>query len=261
MGDARIAVVTGGASGIGRAAALRLARDGDFVVVADVNKAAADDVAAEIRAAGGEAAARMLDVADADAVEAFAAAVWAEHGAVGVLVNSAGILQNPTTVADMPLDEHDRVWAVNYRGTYLCCRAFGARMVAAAGGTIVNIASVAGFRSFPLPAYAPGKAAIVSLTQELAGDFGTSGVRVNAVAPGYVLSPAMKARIDSGHRDPTTMERTTPMGRLILPEEIADGIHFLCSDAARAITGVTLPIDGGWLAGVTYLTYGGIRRN
>lgn len=261
MAAARIALVTGGASGIGRATARRLAADGDFVVVADINAANATESVRLIEAAGGRAAAVRLDVADAAAVDRAVDSIEREHGPVEVLVNCAGVLQNAARVEDMDLEEHDRVWAINYRGTYLCCRAWGPRMAARGKGAIVNIGSIAGLGIFPLPAYSPGKAAIHSLTRALAGDLGPRGVRVNAVAPGYVLTEALKARIEAGQRDPSVMEAQSTLGRIVTPEDIAEGIRFLVSDAARAITGITLPIDCGWLSGITYNTYSGLKRN
>ena len=249
----RRVVVTGGASGIGRACAERFARGGDDVVVADVNADGARRAAEKIAADGGAARAAALDVADRGQVEALAR----ELGRVDALVNSAGILQNATRLVDMDMDEHDRIWAVNYRGTYLCCRAFAPAMRAAGRGAIVNVSSTSAARAFPLHAYGPAKAAIDSLTAVLAADLGVDGVRVNAVTPGYVLSDQMQARIDAGLRDPAKMREQSALGRMVEPAEIADGAYFLCSDAARAITGAALPIDAGWLARVTYVQHPG----
>ncbi len=249
----RIVVVTGGASGIGRACAARFARAGDSVVVADIDSAAAERVAGEIAESGGAARHVALDVAEASAVEALAH----DLGPVDTLVNSAGVLQNATRLATMDLDEYDRIWAVNYRGTYLCCRAFGLAMQSAGRGAIVNVSSTSAARAFPLHAYGPGKAAIDRLTAILAADLGPDGVRVNAVMPGYVRSAQMQARIDAGLRDPAMMEAQSAFGRMVEPAEIAEGVYFLCSDAARAITGIVLPIDAGWLARVTYVQHPG----
>jgi len=252
MTGQRVVVITGGASGIGRASADRFAAAGDTVVLADVNEemgtAAADDL-------GVNASFRRLDVANDADVAAFAADVERDVGPVDILVNSAGLLQNKATTQAQPLDEHDRIWAVNYRGTYAMCRAFGPPMMARGSGAIVNIASVNSFTPLPLPAYNPTKVAVEGLTRLLAGEFGPGGVRVNAVAPGFTLTPALQARIESGHRDPAGMEGLSTLGRLVLPKEVADAIFFLASDAASAITGVNLPVDCGYLAGISYNTY------
>lgn len=257
MAEPRVVVVTGGGSGIGRATARRFAAGGDRVVVADIDAAGGARVVAQIEAAGGAAEYRHVDVAEEASVAALCDGVHADHGAAGVLVNSAGILQNVSAIATFDLAEHDRVWAINYRGTYLCCRAFATRMPGAGGGCIVNISSTSSHRSFPLHAYGPGKAAIDRLTSILAAELGEHGIRVNAVVPGYVLTEQMQARIDAGKRDPQMMYDQAALGRMVAPEEIADGIWFLCSDAARAITGISMPIDAGWLATVDYRQHPG----
>ncbi|MDP6342277.1 MAG: SDR family oxidoreductase [Alphaproteobacteria bacterium] len=248
----RIVLVTGGASGIGLALARRFAAAGDRVVLADIQDQAGEAAATEL---GGEASYRHLDVADEGAVEPAMADIETDIGPLEVLVNSAGLLQNRAAIATMPLDEHDRIWAVNYRGSYLMCRACGPRMAARGGGAILNIASVNSFTPLPLPAYTPTKAAIDTLTKVLAGEFGPSGVRVNAVAPGFTLTPAMQSRIDSGDRDPAGMEALSTLGRLVRPEEVAEAGYFLCSEAASAITGVNLLVDCGYMAAISYNSY------
>ena len=257
MSRKRIVVVTGGGSGIGRATANRFSEDGDFVVVADINEEGARTVAGDIAAAGGKATHITVDVAQDSAVSALADEVESEHGATDVLVTCAGLLQNVSSIRNMDMDEHDRIWAVNYRGVYLCCREFGRRMAERGRGSIVNISSTSAVAAFPLHAYAPAKAAISHLTAILASDLGPRGVRVNAVIPGYVLTEQMQARIDAGYRDKDAMLRQSALGSIVLPGEVADGIHFLCSDAARAITGISMPIDGGWLSRVTYVQHPG----
>ena len=255
MADKRIAVITGGASGIGHATARKLAADGDRVVVADVQEDLGRQVADEINAAGGEAHFRPLDVTEEESVQALLDWTESELGPVEVLVNSAGLIQNAVTAQAMDMAHHDRVWAVNYRGTYMCCRLFGAPMLARGRGVIVNLASINSFRTMPLPAYCPGKAAVKMLTEVLAAQYGPQGVRVNAVAPTYTITPAIQARIDSGHRDPEAIRTSGALKVLVRPEHIADGIWFLCSPLAEVITGVTLPIDSGWLAAQTYEGY------
>ncbi len=248
--ESRNVLVTGGASGIGLALARRFAQAGDAIVLADLNDAAGQAMADEL---GGSY--RHLDVADESSVEAEVAAIEDANGPIDVLINSAGLLQNAARTESFSLDEHDRIWAVNYRGSYLMCRACAPRMAARGRGAILNIASINSFTPLPLPAYTPTKAAIGSLTGVLAGEFGPSGVRINAVAPGFTLTPAMQSRIDSGDRNPAGMEGLSTLGRLVKPEEVAEAGFFLCSDAASAITGVNLPVDCGYMAAISYNTY------
>ena len=173
-------------------------------------------------------------------------------------MNSAGILQNAVRMTEMDMAEFDRIHAINVRGTLLVNRAFGKAMAAAGRGAIVNLGSLTTFRPSGQPAYAMGKAAIRMMTEVLAAELGPAGVRVNAVAPGYVLTPALQARIDSGQRNPALMVERSALRRLVQPADVGEAIFFLCSDAASAITGVTLPVDCGWLAGSAYTAYAAV---
>jgi NAD(P)-dependent dehydrogenase (short-subunit alcohol dehydrogenase family) len=253
----KTAVITGGASGIGEACARRFAADGAFVWVLDADAARAEAVAASIAAAGGAARALAIDVTDDAALDAAARRIAAETGAPDALVTSAGILEKVANVLDEDMAVHDRVWAVNYRGTVATCRSFGRLMRAAGRGSIVTLGSTNSFSTFPLPAYGPGKIAILRLTQILAVELGRHGVRVNGVAPTYVITPAMQARIDSGERDPATIRASGALDILVRPENVADVVAFLCSDAAAAVTGVMLPVDAGHAAAVTYKSFAG----
>ena len=257
MTQVRTILVTGASSGIGRATAVRFGRSGDTVVIADINEPGGKGVVEEVEAAGGKGIYREVDVAHDESVLALVEKVEQGIGVPTVLVNCAGLLQNPSRLVDLDMAEHDRIWAVNYRGTFLCCRAFAPGMISAGGGCIINISSTSAVRVFPLLAYSPGKAAIDQLTQILAADLGPEGIRVNAVLPGYVRSEQMQSRIDAGLRDEAKMKEQSALGRMVEPEEIADGIYFLCSDAARAVTGTILPIDAGYLASTSYQLYAG----
>ncbi|HMQ93451.1 MAG TPA: SDR family oxidoreductase [Amaricoccus sp.] len=250
----RTAVITGGASGLGEACARRFAAEGARVWILDANAARAADVAGDI---GDGARSAGVDVTDEAALLAVAERIEGDTGAPDILVTSAGILETVATVMDEDMDIHDRVWAVNYRGTVSSCRAFGRQMRAAGRGAIVTIGSVNSFSALPLPAYGPSKTAILRLTQILSVELGRHGVRVNAVAPTYVITPAMQARIDAGERDPAVIRASGALDMLVMPRHIADVVAFLCSDAAAAITGVTLPVDAGYAAAVSYKSFAG----
>lgn len=252
----RVSVVTGGASGIGAACARELAaHGGGMVAVVDRDIERAQSVAAQI---GGRAYA--VDVGDERAVEACAAAIERDCGPVDVLVNSAGIIQTPLRPHDLPMQRWDDVVRVDQRGTYVACIAFARRMIERRRGSIVNIASIAGMRSMPLHAYAPAKAAVIAITECLAAEWGPSGVRVNAVSPGYTLTPALDEAIARGERDVSALTSNTALRRMVDPVEIARAVGFLVSDAASAITGANLPVDCGWLVATPWNTYGGLRQ-
>ena len=248
-----LAVITGGASGIGAACGRVLRERGAEVVVLDRDGERAQRVAAEI---GGHAVAG--DVGDADAIEQAAAAIERTHGPVEILVNSAGVIQRPVSPNALPMSVWDDVVRIDQRGTYVACLAFGRRIVPRRRGAIVNIASIAGMRSMPLHAYAPAKAAVISMTQNLAAEWGRAGVRVNCVSPGYTRTPALQAAIDRGERDVSSLIALSALGRMVEPEDIGKAVAFLCSTEAGAITGVNLPVDCGWLVAPSWLTYGGL---
>ncbi len=249
-----IAVVTGGASGIGAACCRVLAEGGAMVAVLDRDEARANGLAAEINGK-----AWVADVSDEKAMEACAGAIEAAVGPVNVLVNSAGVIQIPVAPEELAMSAWDDVVRIDQRGTYVASVAFGRRMATRGRGSIVNIASVAGMRSMPLHAYAPAKAAVIATTECLAAEWGRSGVRVNAVSPGYTLTPALQAAIDKGERDVSALNANSALGRLVTPEDVARAVAFLASDDASAITGINLPVDCGWLVAPSWHTYGGIR--
>jgi len=255
MSKGRIAVVTGGASGIGQATAEKLAAAGEVVVIADRNAEAAAKVTEALRRTGATAHARVIDVADDKAVEDLFDDIEHTVGPVGAVVHSAGILQNAVTTERMDRAEADRVMDVNYRGTWSVNVAAARRMKARQAGAIVNLASINSFAVMPIPAYNISKVAVRHLTEILACEYGIHGIRVNAVAPTYTITPAIQARIDSGHRDPEKIRDSGALKVLVYPRHIADGIVFLLSDQAAVITGVTLPIDAGWTVAQAYNGY------
>jgi NAD(P)-dependent dehydrogenase (short-subunit alcohol dehydrogenase family) len=181
--------------------------------------------------------------------------IYSKFNRLDVIVNSAGVLQNAVFLTKMPMAEYDRLMAINLRGTMLVGRIMGARMCDAGAGSIIHLCSLTSFYPSAQPAYAVSKAGLKMLTEVMAAEFGPKGVRVNAVAPGYTMTPAMKQRIDKGERDPSAVIEKSALRRFVEPSEVADAIFFLCSDQARAITGVTLPIDCGWLVHAAYRAY------
>jgi len=250
----RLAFVTGGARGIGEAVARSFVAAGARVVIADRNIKSALAVGSILGAPAVE-----LDIAAEPMVHEVIAACERDHGAIDVLVNCAGVLQNPEPPECLSMQTWDRIVDIHLRGTYLVCADVGGRMAKRRAGNIVNIASVAGLQSAPLHAYAPAKAAIISLTQCLAAEWGRAGVRVNSVAPGFVATPALQRGVELGLMDLKRLADASALGRIVDPEEIAAGVLFLASDWASAISGVTLPIDAGFLAASAWGPFGGPR--
>jgi NAD(P)-dependent dehydrogenase (short-subunit alcohol dehydrogenase family) len=250
-----VAVVTGGASGIGEGCARELAARGATVVVLD-RSPAGQQVAEAI---GGRFFA--CDIGDEAALEATAAEIEQAMGPVEILVTSAGILQKSAMrPTEFPIEAWDDIVRVDQRGTYLSCLFFGRRMVERRRGAIVNIASVAGMMSTPLHSYTPAKAAVIAMTQTLAAEWGRAQVRVNAVSPGVTRTPALDAALKRGDRRIDTVQMVAPLGRLIETSEIAAAVCFLASSEASAITGVNLPVDCGWLVSNGWHFYGGLRE-
>ncbi len=253
----KLAVITGGASGIGEATAKRFARDGFAIAIVDVNSGGAERTVSEIKAAGGKAAFYACDVSDLNAVEKTARAIEADLGVAEALVCSAGIIPNTESVMDMDLAAHQRMWEVNYNGTLYTIRTFARAMANAGRGAIVTLGSINSRAPLPIPAYNMGKAVIERLTQLLAVELGRKGVRVNSVGPTYVMTPPLRAKVEAGERDLAKIMSVHALDRLPEPADIANAIAFLCSADAAAITGVLLPVDAGFLSAVSYRTYAG----
>jgi len=246
----RVALVTAAGRGIGRATAKALAAAGALVVVTDLEQAPAMKVARDIEAAGGRAEAFPLDVADEAAVVATVRRIAANHGGIDILVNNAGIGKR-TASEGMSTADWNRVMEVNLTGSFRCAREAARSMLQKGRGAIVNVASVMGLTGgglYPNPAYHASKAALVNWTRALAVEWAGRGVRVNAVAPGYVATAYVRKIFEAPEHRARILARQV-MGRLVEPEEVAAAVAFLASDAASAITGITLPVDGGWSAG------------
>jgi NAD(P)-dependent dehydrogenase (short-subunit alcohol dehydrogenase family) len=257
MTTPRIAVITGGASGIGAACALRLAHEGCAVAILDMNERKGMEVATRIAGQGAVAKYYACDVSDRNQVNAVAAAVEKDMGVADILVTSAGLIPNTEAILDMDMERHDRMWQVNYHGTLNACIAYGRQMRARGGGAIVTVGSINSFAPLPLPAYNVGKVAVQRLTELLAVELGRHGIRVNGVAPTYVRTEGLQEKIDAGLRDMDKVMSVHALDALPEPDDIAQAVAFLCSDNASRITGVMLPVDSGWLPAVSYTTYAG----
>ncbi|HEX2740570.1 MAG TPA: glucose 1-dehydrogenase [Rubrobacter sp.] len=244
----RVTVITGGGSGLGRVLAHRFAEEGAAVVVADVVGHSATAVADEISEAGGRSLAHTADVTKAGDVEAMVEAARKAFGPVEILVNNAA----KATDADF-LDLSEETWeqdvAITLKGPFLCSQAVLPDMTENRSGVILNIASVNALTYFGNEAYSAAKAGVLSLTRSLAVRYGPSGVRVNAIAPGTLRTPAWEQR---RQKDPEVFERVSrwyPLGRIGEPEDVAGAALFLASDEAAWISGAVLPVDGGLTAG------------
>lgn len=247
----KVAVVTGAGSGIGRASALALAREGARVVVADSAPEGGEETMRQIAAAGGEAFFARVDVTHADEVAALVARTVATYGRLDYAHNNAGIEGAwGTTLHEYPRDVWARVLAVNLTGVWLCMQAEIPQMLAQGHGVIVNTASTAGVAGAPgACAYGASKHAVLGLTKGAALEYAQRGIRVNAVCPTYTRTP-MVDRVLAGGPEPieTSVARLAaqvPMGRMGTVEDVAAAVVWLCSDAASFITGHGLPIDGG----------------
>ncbi|MFJ2925277.1 SDR family NAD(P)-dependent oxidoreductase [Streptomyces massasporeus] len=244
-------IVTGAASGIGRAAALRFAREGARVVVADLNAQGAKSVVEAVESAGGTALAVTGDLSGTAVVDAVVAAAVGTFGGIDVLVNNAGVMDTMSAAADVTDAEWERVLAVNLTAPFLLTRAVLPHMIAAGGGAIVTTASEASLRgSAAGTAYTVSKHGVLGLTRSLAVMYRDQGIRANAIAPGGTATGiTADVRIDPGAHGPAVIGRHfVNMGRICEPEEQAAAIVYLASDAASGINGVVLPVDNAWSA-------------
>jgi NAD(P)-dependent dehydrogenase (short-subunit alcohol dehydrogenase family) len=240
-------MITGGATGIGAAAARAFAAEGANVAIADIDAGAAD-TAAEIRAAGGSAFFEICDVRDAVTVAKFVASVLTKFGALHGAFNNAGVLPAPEPLHEVSIDALDRVIDVDLKGVFICMQAQIRHFLKSGGGAIVNTASVAGLIADPnMSVYVAAKHAVVGLTKAAAVEYARHGIRVNAIAPGLVATPMTQAWLDdAGFREMFFQHNV--IGRAAQPEEVAGAVLYLCSEAASFTNGAVLVIDGGQIA-------------
>jgi NAD(P)-dependent dehydrogenase (short-subunit alcohol dehydrogenase family) len=248
MFEGKVAIVTGGASGIGRSTALGYARAGASVSVADVDSAGAEQTVSMIESAGGRAIFVKTDVSDPSNCESLVKSTVGEFGRLDFACNNAGIAgeQNPT--ADYSIDGWQQLIAVNLSGVFYCMKYELHAMLESGGGSIVNMASILGHVGFAgAPAYVSAKHGVVGLTENAALEYGQRGIRVNAVGPGFIRTPMISVL----EQDPSVMQQIVamhPIGRLGEPDEVAELVIWLSSDKASFVTGAYYPIDGGFLA-------------
>lgn len=240
----RIALVTGGASGLGLATATAFAREGATVCINDLRLEAAREAAVKL---GSRHFAVGGDVSSEDAVNVMVKEVLDRFGHIDILVNNAGMPDSFVPTIDQTLAHWQRLIDVHLTGTYLVSKTVAPSMIARKSGVVLNVNSIAGVLGLPVrTAYSAAKAGIGMLTQVLGCEWGPHNIRVNAVAPGYMLTPLTEKLIADGKIDEKRIRRRTPMGKMGTAEDIAEAMLFLASDKAKFITAITLPVDGGY---------------
>ena len=247
--EGKVALITGGGSGIGRATALLFGREGARVAIADYNAEGGERAAKEIRNAGGAAEFHAADVSNPADVEALIGKLVAAHGRLDCAFNNAGIEGRMASTPECSLDNWDRVIAINLSGVFYCLKYEIAQMLKQGGGSIVNTASVAGLVGLAGgAAYVAAKHGVAGLTKTAALEFAQRGIRVNAVCPGFIRTPMVERVLDRGTFNEEQIITAEPMHRMGKPEEIAEAVLWLCSDASSFVTGLPMPVDGGYVA-------------
>ncbi len=250
--EGKVAIVTGGSSGIGRASALAFAREGAKVVIADVAIEGGQETVRIIKEAGGEAVFIKADVSKAAEVEALVNNAVGTYGRLDYALNNAGTVGVRATTTECTEENWDHIINVNLKGVWSCMKYEILYMAEHGGGAIVNMSSGAGLVGYPRGvAYCASKHGVVGLTKAAALDYAKAGIRVNAVCPGPIRTPILETAM-LGDPDPKAAEAlriaAVPLGRIGSPEEVAEAVVWLCSDAASFVTGLAMPVDGGWLA-------------
>jgi 3-oxoacyl-[acyl-carrier protein] reductase len=238
----KVSIITGAGQGIGRATAVKFAKEGAKVAVCDINMTTVDETVRLVRSAGGEAAAFRVDVTDKDSIAEMVEGVMAKWGRVDTLVNNAGIVQD-AQFKKMSEDQFDRVIDVNLKGVYNCTKAVVDIMLAQNSGVILNASSIVGiYGNFGQTNYAATKFGVIGMMKTWARELGRKGIRANAICPGFVETPILASMPEKVVR---MMEERVPMGRLARPEEIANTYAWLASDEASYINGAVIEVSGG----------------
>ncbi len=246
----KVALVTGAASGIGRATALRLAQDGARVIVADVKVKGGEETVGLVEAAGGMATFSRADVAQADEVEALVRHAVAVHGRLDIGINNAGIGSNWARVTDISIEDWHRVMAVNLHGVFYCMQHEIRQMLSQGSGVIVNLSSIAGLKGLAnSAAYSASKHGVIGLTRTAALEVARNNIRINAVCPVFARTPMLEELFAVNPTYEERLVKNIPMRRYGTPEDVAGVVAWLCSEDAGFLTGHALPLDGGIMAG------------
>jgi NAD(P)-dependent dehydrogenase (short-subunit alcohol dehydrogenase family) len=247
--EGKVALITGGSSGIGRATALLFGREGAKVAVADYNADGGEQTVKAIKDAGGVASFHAVDVASPQEVEGLIKKVVDSYGRLDSAFNNAGIEGQMALTPDCTIENWNRVIAIDLTSVFLCMKYEIQQMLKNGGGSIVNTASVAGLQGLAAaPAYVAAKHGVAGLTKTAALEFAQKGIRVNAVCPGFIHTPMVDRVLDKGVFSEEQIFAAEPMHRMGKPEEIAEAVLWLCSDASSFVTGLPMPVDGGYVA-------------
>jgi NAD(P)-dependent dehydrogenase (short-subunit alcohol dehydrogenase family) len=245
----KVALITGGGSGIGRATALLFGREGAKVLVADYDPEGGERTVKTIKEAGGTAVFHAADVSNPQDVDGLMHKVVETYGRLDCAFNNAGIEGHAAVTPDCTIENWNRVIAINLTGVFLCMKYEIPLMLKHGGGSIVNTASGAGLVGLVgAPAYVAAKHGVTGLTKAAALEFAQKGIRVNAVCPGYIRTPMVERVLDKGAFSEEQIFAAEPMHRMGKPEEIAEAVLWLCSDASSFVTGLPMPVDGGYVA-------------
>jgi NAD(P)-dependent dehydrogenase (short-subunit alcohol dehydrogenase family) len=247
--EGKVALITGGGSGIGRATALLFGREGAKVMVADYNAEGGERTVKTIKEAGGTAVFHAADVSNPQDVDGLMHKVVETFGRLDCAFNNAGIEGHMATTPDCSIENWNRVIAINLTGVFLCMKYEIPLMLRHGGGSIVNTSSGAGLVGLAgAPAYVAAKHGVSGLTKAAALEFAQKGIRVNAVCPGFIHTPMVDRVLDKGTFSEEQIFAAEPMHRMGKPEEIAEAVLWLCSEASSFVTGLPMPVDGGYVA-------------